>query len=84
MARKPRNTKVYREKRGRETTYIGITDNLPRRELEHRNEGHTFTKIEPVSPALTRKSAEVREQQMLQNFEKNHGRLPKYNIDPNG
>lgn len=84
MARKPRNTKVYREKRGRETVYIGITDDLQRREREHRKDGHNFTNMEPVGPALTRESAEAREQQTLQNFKKNHGRLPKYNVDPNG
>ena len=84
MARNPRDTVPYRLKVRRKTVRIGITNNPPRREAEHREDGLKFTKLQPVGPVVTRKTAEKKEQELLRNFTKNHGKLPKYNIDPKG
>ena len=85
MARKPRDTIVYRVKKGRETVGIGTTNDPPRRESQRRGAGQKFDKLVPVTPKLTQESALKFEQQMLRTFMGNHGgKLPKYNKDPTG
>ena len=79
MARK-RNTHRYELKQGRQVVYRGITDDLERREQEHRDEGKRFTHLHPVGPAVTRDGAEKWEEQALESFRKSHsGRNPRYN-----
>ena len=56
MRRKPRNTYRYHYKRGRKVSHTGITNNLARREAEHRAKrpgGH----IKAQGPRVTRESA---------------------------
>lgn len=85
MANKPRDTIVYRAKKGRETVGIGTTNDPARRASQRRGEGQKFDGLVPVSPKLTLDSALKLEQRMLRTYMGNHGgKLPKYNIDPKG
>lgn len=60
--------------------YIGITNDLARREQEHRAEGKEFRTMSPQGPAVTEASAERWEEDRLESYRKNHGgRNPKYN-----
>ena len=43
-----RDTFKYRVKDGNEIVYYGITNDLERREQEHRNEGMNFTSMEKI------------------------------------
>ena len=43
-----RDTFKYRIKDGNEIVYYGITNDLERREQEHRNEGMNFTSMEKI------------------------------------
>ena len=78
-ARKPRDTHVYALREKRRIVGYGITDDLERRETEHRADGKRFNSMKPVGPARTRESAEDREAQLIEGFEKTHGRRPRYN-----
>lgn len=65
--------------------YIGITNDIERRRKEHRNKGKKFDKIVPVGPAVSRETAEKREEEALKTYKKNHkGKLPMYNKNDTG
>ena len=78
-ARKPRDTHVYALREKRRIVGYGITDDLERRDAEHRAERTRFNSMNPVGPALTRESAEQREAQLIEGYKKTHGRHPRYN-----
>ena len=52
-----RNTYKYRLKDGNEIVYYGITNDLERREQEHRSEGMNFTSMEKIGNVTTRDAA---------------------------
>lgn len=82
---KPRDTLVYRLKKGRKVVYIGTTNDPERREREHRRAGHEFDKIVPVTRRMTPDGARSREADSLATYRRGHrGRNPEYNEDPNG
>ena len=84
MAKK-RSTQTYRLKDGRKTVYIGSTNDLERREEEHRDEGKHFTRLEPTSRKMTEEGAKQKEADQLQTFRKGHGgKNPKHNKDSDG
>ena len=75
-----RNHYRYRLWDGRKIVYIGITHDPSRREIEHKGEGKSFTRIKSVGPAVTQQSAEKWEEERLSQYRRNHrGRNPKYN-----
>ena len=84
MVRK-RSTQTYGLYNGNEKVYIGTTDDLERREQEHRNAGKKFTRIEPTSRRMTPDSAKKRETEQLETYRQGHrGNNPRYNKTSDG
>lgn len=84
MVRK-RNTQTYSLFDGNEKVYIGTTDDLERREQEHRNTSKKFTRIEPTSRRLIPESAKKREAEQLQTYRRGHrGKNLRYNKTSDG
>lgn len=52
-----RDTYKYELRNGNRVVYVGITNDLDRREAEHRNEGMQFTSINKVGNITTRDAA---------------------------
>lgn len=78
---KPRDTWLYELKNHKRIVYIGISCDPDRRAIQHINAGKKFTHINVKSVALTAKSAERREKEEIQRYQRQHGgRPPKYNI----
>ena len=60
--------------------YFGITDDLKRRESEHKSDGKKFSKMEKVGPSVTRESALKWESKSIKKHKKSHNeKSPKYN-----
>lgn len=77
---KLRNTWLYELKDRNEVVYYGISKDPDRREIQHLNTGKKFTHANVKSVALTRESAERREKQNIQRYQRQHGgKPPKYN-----
>ena len=83
MAKK-QDTLVYRLKKGRETVYIGTTNDPEGRAQEHRDDGKRFDSMQMASRRMTADGAKSREEEMLGNFRDNHGKNPRYNKDRDG
>ena len=84
MANK-RNTQTYALYQGNEKVYIGTTDDLERREQQHREDGKKFSRIEPTSRRMTSDSAKKRETDQLETYRRGHkGKNPKYNKTDDG
>jgi predicted GIY-YIG superfamily endonuclease len=65
--------------------YCGTTNDLSRREDEHRADGKKFTRVKKVSINMTAESAKKRESEKLEAYRKNHrGKNPRYNKDSDG
>lgn len=80
-----RDTFKYRIKDGNEIVYYGITNNLERREQEHRNEGMNFTSMEKIVNVTTRDAAGSWEEANIQRYMSQHGgQRPRYNRNDNG
>lgn len=81
-----RNTRKYElhDKNGN-TLYIGITNDLERREREHRNDGKKFAEMVQIGRATTRDAANNWETAAIRDYMDSHrGRLPRYNQNNNG
>lgn len=81
-----RDTRKYKlvDKNGK-SLYYGITNDLERREAEHRNDGKKFDQMIQVGRATTREAALNWETAAIQDYKDNHrGRLPKYNQNDTG
>jgi len=71
---------VYELKDGNEIVYYGISNNPDLREVQH-SRNKVFTHKRVISVALTRQSAEDREWEEIQRYQRQHGgRPPRYNI----
>lgn len=80
-----RDTFKYRIKDGNEIIYYGITNDLERREQEHRSDGMDFTKMEKIGIATTHDAASTWEEQNIQRYAQQHGgRLPRENKNLSG
>ena len=80
-----RDTYKYELRDGNRVVYVGITNDLDRREAEHRNEGMDFTSIHKVGNATTRSGAEEWESKRIDTYKSNHhGDRPKYNQNDSG
>ena len=80
-----RNHWPYRLKDGRQTVYIGKTNDLDARAEEHRAEGKRFTRLLALGRAMTKDSALRREEEALRAYRRtHHGRNPRYNLTRHG
>ena len=80
-----RDTYKYILKDGNEIVDYGITNDLERREQEHRSEGLKFTKMEKVGIATTREAAGAWEEASIVHYKETHGgRRPRYNQNDSG
>lgn len=77
------DTYVYKLVRNGQTVYIGITNDLKRREQEHR-EDKQFDKMQVIKGPCTREEAEKMESVQLRLFSFSHNHLPEYNQTCNG
>ena len=77
------DTYVYKLVRNGQTVYIGITNDLARREQEHR-EDKQFDKMQVIKGPCTREEAEKLESLQLRLFSFFHSHLPEYNQTCNG
>lgn len=65
---------------GRKLVYYGITDDLARREAQHRAKRWNFRRMRKEGPAVTEHTARDWEQTRLENYRRGHrGRNPRYN-----
>lgn len=78
---KPHDTVTYDLMYGNKVVYKGITNDPGRREQEHRDEGKRFSGMRITSRRMTREGAKEKESEALEQYHRDHGRLPKYN-DP--
>ncbi len=70
----------YDLKQGKTVVYKGQTNDLDRREREHRQDGKEFTHIKKVEKAKTLIGSKNTEKKALETYRKNHqGQNPKYN-----
>jgi predicted GIY-YIG superfamily endonuclease len=83
MEKKRVDTYVYKLVRNGQTVYIGITNDLARREQEHR-EDKQFDKMQVIKGPCTREEAEKLESLQLRLFSFFHSHLPEYNQTYNG
>lgn len=82
---KKQDTCVYSLLDNKKKVYIGTTNDLDRREKEHRDCGKEFTSVKKESRNMTPESAKEREFEKLETYRKNHnGKNPKYNKDNDG
>ena len=80
-----RDTVNYNMKRGNKVVYKGITNNLEKREAEHRRDGKDFTSVQQVGRKKTSVGAKKEEERQLKVYRKNNGGSnPKYNKSKNG
>ncbi len=82
---KKQDTCTYELKEGRKVVYRGTTNDLERREAEHRADGKNFDRMIKTSRNMTEDGAKKKETESLDKFRKNHGgKNPKYNKDSDG
>ena len=80
-----RDTYKYRIKDGKRIVYYGTTNDLERREQEHRNDGMSFTSMEKVGRITTSAAAGAWEEGEIKRYKQQHGgERPKYNLNDSG
>lgn len=80
-----RDTNKYECYQGNKLVYVGITNNMERREAEHRAEGMKFTSMRKVGNITTPQGASDWETARIQTYQQNHGgSTPKYNKNNTG
>ncbi len=87
MAKKTtkRETVNYNLKDGNKVVYKGITNDLKKREAEHRRDNKDFTHIQQVGIKKTDTGANKEETRQLAVYRKNNGgKNPKFNKTDNG
>jgi len=77
---KSRNCWLYELKNNNKIVYFGITNDPDRRVIEHQNSLKHFTHMKIKSVAVSRETAEAREEFVIQGYQYHHGgNPPKYN-----
>ena len=80
-----RDTNKYECYDGNKLVYVGITNDLGRREAEHRADGMVFTSMRKVGNITTQQAASDWESKRIQTYVDNHnGSTPKYNKNKSG
>lgn len=79
IKRVPEESGVYRLDNRSETLYIGKTDNLNRRLMEHLNSDDLCIKKVTVFTYMVTESPEQTEKALLEEYTKSHGKLPECN-----
>lgn len=70
---------------GNKLVYVGITQDMDRREAEHRAEGMHFSSMRKVGRATTPEAASKWETARIHTYQKNHGgNTPMYNKNDTG
>lgn len=84
MAQK-RDVNKYECYQGNKLVYVGITNDMTRREAEHRADGMQFSTMRKVGNITTQEGASNWETNRIQTYQKNHGGdTPKYNKNNTG
>ena len=84
MAQK-RDTNKYECYQGNKLVYVGITNDMARREAEHRADGMSFSSMRKVGNITTPEGASSWETSRIQTYQRNHGgETPKYNKNNTG
>jgi predicted GIY-YIG superfamily endonuclease len=84
MAQK-RDTSKYECYQGNKLVYVGITNDMARREAEHKAEGMNFSSMRKVGNVTTREAASDWETERIQKYQRNHGgNTPTYNQNNTG
>ncbi len=79
MAQK-RDTHRYRLWKDGAIVGYGITNDLDRREQEHRDDNKKFSTMSPVGPAVSDESARKWEREKINDYKRRHkGKLPPLN-----
>ena len=80
-----RDTNKYECYQGNKLVYVGITNDLERREAEHIADGMQFSSMKKVGNVTTQEAASKWETERIQTYQKNHsGSTPKYNKNNTG
>lgn len=84
MAHK-RDTNKYECYQGDKLVYVGITNDMERREAEHRADGMEFSSMRKVGNITTTEAASDWETNRIRTYQKNHGGdTPQYNKNNHG
>ena len=75
----PEKSGVYRLDTAKETLYIGKSDDLKRRLLEHLNSDDPCIKKATIFKYLVTTSPERTEDDLLKEYQQTHGKLPECN-----
>jgi hypothetical protein len=82
---KKRDTNKYECYDGKRLVYVGITNDMARREAEHRADGMNFSSMRKVGRITTQEAASDWESKRIQTYQGNHGgSTPKYNKNESG
>lgn len=80
-----RDTFKYELYNGKRLVYVGTTNDLNRRESEHRNDGMEFTSMRKIGNATTKEAAGEWEENRIGIYKNSHGGdRPKYNQNDSG
>ena len=80
-----RDTNKYLLLRGNKVVYIGTTNDMARREIEHRASGKEFTNMVKVGNITTADAASRWETERIHTYKVNHGGArPEYNLNDSG
>lgn len=80
-----RDTNKYVCRQGNKIVYVGITNDLARREAEHLRDGMKFTSMTKVGNITTPKAASAWETAKIRTYQQNHGgETPLYNKNTSG
>ncbi len=79
-----RDTVTYELKKGNKVVYVGTTNDPERREVEHKQQGKQFTKLNVTSRKMTDNGAKKKEAERLKTYRRNQGKNPLYNKDLDG
>lgn len=80
-----RDTYKYELRQGNKIVYVGTTNDMNRREAEHRAEGMNFTSMNQVGRRTTPEAAGEWEADRIATYKGNHnGQRPMYNKNDSG
>ena len=82
---KKRDTNKYECYQGSKLVYVGITNDMERREAEHRADGMEFTSMRKVGNITTQQAASDWETERIHTYQQHHGgSTPPYNKNTSG